>query len=146
MDDDEEDAGPDRATAHARLDSKRINEEEMDLDKLAKDLKKKYGHSSRSLKDLEQVPQRLLMPSVSDPNLWQIKVKVGSNAYLSHRYILNVQYRLDEREILSLVLSKKLSTSNTRRILYESSPLLSARHSLVSYTSSRAAKKPSFTP
>ncbi len=80
MDDDEEDAGPDRAAAHARLDSKRINEEEMDLDKLAKDLKKKYGHSSRSLKDLEQVPQRLLMPSVIDPNLWQIKVKVGSTS------------------------------------------------------------------
>lgn len=87
MDDDEEDAGPDRAAAHARLDSKRINEEEMDLDKLAKDLKKKYGHSSRSLKDLEQVPQRLLMPSVSDPNLWQIKVKVGS----MHVYIIDIR-------------------------------------------------------
>ena len=43
---------------------------------MARRLKERYSRNDRIVEDMSQVPQRMLMPSVNDPNLWQLKVKV----------------------------------------------------------------------
>ncbi|CAE7113529.1 unnamed protein product [Rhizoctonia solani] len=81
----DEDAGFDpsepanrRAAAdHIRYDQQReLNER--DLAELAQDYKDRYQRSAaRYTGDADQVPQRLLMPSVNDPHLFQVRVKIG---------------------------------------------------------------------
>ena len=64
------------------LDSRRqFEEEDKSPEQIAKDLSKRYGGRAalRYTGDLNDVPQRLLMPSVHDPSLWQVRVKVGSS-------------------------------------------------------------------
>jgi hypothetical protein len=72
---DEEDVGR-RAADHARLDRQRELDDQ-DLVKIAQDLNKRYGQAAvRYTGDMNEVPQRLLMPSVHDASLWQVRVKV----------------------------------------------------------------------
>ncbi|KAL5639866.1 hypothetical protein ACGC1H_006441 [Rhizoctonia solani] len=65
------------AADHIRYDQQReLNER--DLAELAQDYKDRYQRSAaRYTGDADQVPQRLLMPSVNDPHLFQVRVKVG---------------------------------------------------------------------
>lgn len=44
-------------------------------------LKERYGRvqAAKYDPDSDQVPQRLLMPGVNDPNLFQVKVKVSTS-------------------------------------------------------------------
>ncbi|KAJ1301230.1 hypothetical protein OPQ81_003639 [Rhizoctonia solani] len=65
------------AADHIRYDQQReLNER--DLAELAQDYKDRYQRSAaRYTGDVDQVPQRLLMPSVNDPHLFQVRVKVG---------------------------------------------------------------------
>ncbi|KAG8839542.1 transcription elongation factor spt5 [Serendipita sp. 400] len=76
-DEDEEDGDPERGAAHARLYRQRLNESEMSSEELAKRLRERYARTDQRVEELASVPQRMLMPSVNDPNLWQIKVKPG---------------------------------------------------------------------
>lgn len=76
QDDEEEDGDPERAAAHARLDRQRLHDSEISGEELARRLKERYARNEQVMEDLGTVPQRMLMPSVNDPNLWQIKVKV----------------------------------------------------------------------
>jgi transcription elongation factor SPT5 len=64
------------AASYARLDQKL---EEQDLSKVAENITKRYGRTAptRYTGDMNEIPQRLLMPSVHDANLWQVRVKVG---------------------------------------------------------------------
>lgn len=76
-DDDEDEVGR-RAAGHARLDRRERELDDQDLAKIAQDLNKRYGRAAvRYTGDMNEVPQRLLMPSVHDASLWQIRVKVG---------------------------------------------------------------------
>lgn len=63
------------------LDTRRQQEEEADKspEQIAREVSKRYGGrpSLRYTGDLNDVPQRLLMPSVHDPSLWQVRVKVS---------------------------------------------------------------------
>lgn len=77
-DEEEDDGDPERAAAHARLDRQRLHEAEISGEELARRLKERYARNEQMVEDLGTVPQRMLMPSVNDPNLWQIKVKVRS--------------------------------------------------------------------
>ncbi|KAG9084752.1 transcription elongation factor spt5, partial [Ceratobasidium sp. 370] len=65
------------AADHIRYNQQReLNER--DLAELAQDYKDRYQRSAaRYTGDADQVPQRLLMPSVNDPHLFQVRVKVG---------------------------------------------------------------------
>jgi len=38
---------------------------------------KQRGHAATFTGDMDSVPQRLLLPSVNDANLWQVRVKVS---------------------------------------------------------------------
>ncbi|KAF8655012.1 hypothetical protein AX16_003283 [Volvariella volvacea WC 439] len=79
VDDDFDDG--DRATHHALLDKKRQLDEEEDKspEQIARDLSRRYGQQRavRYTGDMNEIPQRLLMPSVHDASLWQVRVKPG---------------------------------------------------------------------
>jgi transcription elongation factor SPT5 len=72
----DEEIGGRRAASHARLDREREFDDQ-DLAQIAQDLNKRYGRAAvRYTGDMNEVPQRLLMPSVHDASLWQVRVKV----------------------------------------------------------------------
>jgi len=74
--DDEE--GPRRSVHHARLDRRDRELNDQDLARIAEDVSQRYKRSAvRYTGDMNEVPQRLLMPSVQDANLWQVRCKVG---------------------------------------------------------------------
>ena len=74
--DDEE--GPRRSVHHARLDRRERELNDQDLARIAKDVSQRYKRSAvRFAGDMNEVPQRLLMPSVQDANLWQVRCKVS---------------------------------------------------------------------
>jgi predicted small metal-binding protein len=81
--DDEEDVTR-RTADHARLDRREQELDEQDLAQIASNLSKRYGRAAvRYSGDMNEVPQRLLMPSVHDASLWQVRVKVRSSTRAS---------------------------------------------------------------
>lgn len=51
--------------------------DEQDLERIAEDIRNRNRPTAaRYTGDMNQIPQRLLMPSVHDANLWQVRVKV----------------------------------------------------------------------
>lgn len=73
----DDEVGGRRAADHARLDRRERELDDQDLAKIAQDLNKRYGRAAvRYTGDMNEVPQRLLMPSVHDASLWQVRVKV----------------------------------------------------------------------
>ncbi|CAL1710127.1 unnamed protein product [Somion occarium] len=67
-----------RAADHARLDRRREELNEQDLAQIAADVSERYRRTAvRYSGDMNEIPQRLLMPSVHDANLWQVRVKPG---------------------------------------------------------------------
>lgn len=68
------------------LDTRRQQEEAEDKspEQIAREVSKRYGgrQALRYTGDLNDVPQRLLMPSVHDPSLWQVRVKASSMTLL----------------------------------------------------------------
>ncbi|KAH9996227.1 hypothetical protein BJV77DRAFT_960644 [Russula vinacea] len=74
--DDEE--TPRRSVHHARLDRRDRELNDQDLARIAEDVSQRYKRSAvRFAGDMNEVPQRLLMPSVQDANLWQVRCKPG---------------------------------------------------------------------
>lgn len=66
-----------RAAVNARLDRRERELNDQDLAKIAQNLHERYGRAAvRYTGDMNEVPQRLLMPSVHDASLWQVRVKV----------------------------------------------------------------------
>jgi len=63
---------------HARLARRQMEEEEKSPEQIARDLNQRYGGRAavRYTGDMNEIPQRLLMPSVHDASLWQVRVKV----------------------------------------------------------------------
>lgn len=68
------------AADNQRLDRFRREEEDQNVEALAAELRERYGRSGRyaAQSDYAEVPQRLLMPSVDDPNLWGVPCKVSN--------------------------------------------------------------------
>ncbi|KAF8452579.1 hypothetical protein L210DRAFT_3437059 [Boletus edulis BED1] len=74
---DEEDVNR-RAAVNARLDRRERELNDQDLAKIAQNLHERYRSAGvRYTGDMNEVPQRLLMPSVHDASLWQVRVKPG---------------------------------------------------------------------
>lgn len=66
-----------------RLDRRRRMDDDRDAEKIAEELRERHARSSANKfrGDTDLVPQRLLMPSVDDPSLWQIRVKVRPSIF-----------------------------------------------------------------
>ena len=66
-----------RAADHARFDRRERELDDQDLAKIAEDVSQRYRRTAvRYSGDMSDIPQRLLMPSVHDANLWQVRVRV----------------------------------------------------------------------
>lgn len=79
------DAGDDDDRYHRELDRQKQLQDDIDVDEIAEDMKRKYGkknaYSGRgALTDSAVVPKRLLLPSVHDPSIWGVKCKEGKEA------------------------------------------------------------------
>jgi transcription elongation factor SPT5 len=71
---------PRRATDHQRFDRRQQELTDADLARLAEDYQQRYKQSHAAIPyngDMNTIPQRLLMPSVEDASLWQVKCRVG---------------------------------------------------------------------
>ena len=71
--------GPDRTSRnHQRLDRRRREVDDRDAERIAADLKARHQQQQVQAYsgDNENLPQSLLVPSVEDPKLWQVRVKV----------------------------------------------------------------------
>ncbi|KII93202.1 hypothetical protein PLICRDRAFT_130771 [Plicaturopsis crispa FD-325 SS-3] len=94
-----------RAANHARLDRRDRELDEQDLAQIAQDLKKRHGRTAvRYTGDMNEVPQRLLMPSVHDANLWQVRVKTGRErdiVFSLMRKAIDLEYTARPLSILS---------------------------------------------
>ncbi|KAH9077820.1 transcription elongation factor Spt5 [Lactarius deliciosus] len=67
-----------RPAHHVRLDRRERELNDQDLARIAEDVSQRYKRSAvRYTGDMNEVPQRLLMPSVQDANLWQVRCKPG---------------------------------------------------------------------
>jgi transcription elongation factor SPT5 len=76
----EGDESPRRATDHQRFDRRQQELTDADLARLAEDYQKRYKQSHAAIPyngDMNTIPQRLLMPSVEDASLWQVKCRVS---------------------------------------------------------------------
>lgn len=83
-----------RAAVNARLDRRERELNDQDLAKIAQNLHERYRSAGvRYTGDMNEVPQRLLMPSVHDASLWQVRVKV---VYQCHSI-----FALDSRHFLA---------------------------------------------
>jgi hypothetical protein len=69
----------DSRRAHAQLDNRREAIDERSNEEIAQALKGRYAGQAqvRYTGDMNEIPQRLLMPSVHDASLWQVRVKVS---------------------------------------------------------------------
>ncbi|SJL10156.1 related to SPT5-transcription elongation protein [Armillaria ostoyae] len=91
---------------HARLDSKTFDGEDRTAEEIATDLKHRYGgrNAVRYSGDMNEIPQRLLMPSVHDASLWQVKVKPGRErdiVFTLMRKFIDVEFTARPLQILS---------------------------------------------
>ncbi|TFK52900.1 transcription elongation factor Spt5 [Heliocybe sulcata] len=94
-----------RAVDHARLDRRERELDDQDLARIAEDMKKRYNQSAvRYTGDMNEIPQRLLMPSVHDANLWQVRVRPGKErdiVFSLMRKAIDLEYTNKPLSILS---------------------------------------------
>lgn len=67
-----------RSSIHQRLDREERELNDKDMANIAEQIEHRYRRTgaTRYAGDPANIPQRLLMPSVNDANLWQVRVKV----------------------------------------------------------------------
>ncbi|KAF9806122.1 hypothetical protein IEO21_08804 [Rhodonia placenta] len=101
----EEDDLARRAADHARFDRRERELDDQDLAKIAEDVSQRYRRTAvRYSGDMSDIPQRLLMPSVHDANLWQVRVRPGKERDLVFslmRKALDLEYSNRPLQILS---------------------------------------------
>lgn len=96
------------------MDRQRLDNE-ISGEELARRLKERYARNEQVMEDLGTVPQRMLMPSVNDPNLWQIKVKVHFLSVIHLEVILTLLQPGREREIVLILFKKVLAMEFTAK-------------------------------
>ncbi|KAF8837001.1 transcription elongation factor Spt5 [Paxillus ammoniavirescens] len=94
-----------RAAVNARLDRRERELNDQDLAKIAQNLHERYGRAAvRYTGDMNEVPQRLLMPSVHDASLWQVRVKPGRErdiVFSLMRKAIDLEYTAQPLSVLS---------------------------------------------
>jgi transcription elongation factor SPT5 len=80
---------------HRELDRRRELEQSLDAEKLAENLRQRYGNrrSAKQFGDSAIVPKRLLMPSVEDPSIWGVRCKEGKE----REVVFSIVKRIEER-------------------------------------------------
>jgi transcription elongation factor SPT5 len=107
-----------RAAQHTIFDRKERELNDQDLARIAQDFTKRYSQSAvRYTGDMSDVPQRLLMPSVHDPSLWQVRVKVCATFSASVFFLTPRPKTGRERDIVFSLMRKALAVE------YSANPL-----------------------
>lgn len=103
------------------LTARRLDEEEdRSPEQIAKDLSKRYGGRAalHYTGDMNEIPQRLLMPSVHDASLWQVRVKVGFLFLLTMCSFCHPFYQTGrERDIVLSIMRKAVDVEYTAKPL-----------------------------
>ncbi|CAB16890.1 Transcription elongation factor spt5 [Schizosaccharomyces pombe] len=89
---------------HRELDRQRQELQSVDAERLAEEYREKYGRSQTVVGDTSNVPQRLLLPSVNDPNIWAVRCKIGKEkdiVFTIMRKAMDLQYTSSPLEIIS---------------------------------------------
>lgn len=90
---------------HTRLERKFDDEDEKTAEQIAQDIRTRHGRTAvRYTGDMNDIPQRLLMPSVHDASLWQVRVKPGREkdiVFSLIRKAIGVEYTAKPLSILS---------------------------------------------
>ncbi|KAI1810465.1 transcription initiation protein [Poronia punctata] len=89
---------------HRELDLQRDRMNHEDLQKEADSFVRKYGHRrpARGIGDSSVVPQRLLLPSVDDPNIWGVRCKEGKEREVIFSITKRIQERLGTKDELGI--------------------------------------------
>ncbi|KAH9946425.1 transcription elongation factor Spt5 [Epithele typhae] len=94
-----------RARDHARYDRRVREMDDRDLQQVAEDISQRYRRTAvRYTGEMSDVPQRLLMPSVHDANLWQVRVRPGKErdiVFSLMRKAIDLEYSARPTSILS---------------------------------------------
>ncbi|KAI0672145.1 transcription elongation factor Spt5 [Trametes maxima] len=94
-----------RAADHARYDRRVREMDDRDLEQVAEDISQRYRRTAvRYTGEMSDVPQRLLMPSVHDANLWQVRVRPGKErdiVFSLMRKAIDLEYGTRPLQILS---------------------------------------------
>ncbi|KAI0366514.1 transcription elongation factor Spt5 [Pilatotrama ljubarskyi] len=94
-----------RAADHARYDRRVREMDDRDLEQVAEDISQRYRRTAvRYTGEMSDVPQRLLMPSVHDANLWQVRVRPGKErdiVFSLMRKAIDLEYSNRPLQILS---------------------------------------------
>lgn len=103
---DADEGGDNDDRLHREVDRHREALVEEDAERLASEYREKYGRSTASKYrgDSGVVPQRLLLPSVHDPNIWGVRCKPGKEKELVRGILkkkINLQYTKMPLEIYS---------------------------------------------
>jgi transcription elongation factor SPT5 len=89
---------------HRELDRQREQQDAMDVEETAARLKERYGRASRGTGTGSAiVPQRLLLPSSSDPRIWRFKCKPGKEREAIGRIQDRFIERQGSREALKII-------------------------------------------
>ncbi|RDX52442.1 transcription elongation factor Spt5 [Lentinus brumalis] len=94
-----------RAADHARYDRRVREMDDRELEQVAEDISQRYRRTAvRYTGEMSDVPQRLLMPSVHDANLWQVRVRPGKErdiVFSLMRKAIDLEYGARPLQILS---------------------------------------------
>ncbi|KAJ9650198.1 transcription elongation factor spt5 [Neophaeococcomyces mojaviensis] len=88
---------------HRELDRQRQMEASMDAELAAQRLKERYGRrTTQGLSQSTLVPQNLLMPSVDDPGIWNVKCRPGKEKDVLAHLMRKIQDRINARRPLKI--------------------------------------------
>lgn len=80
-------------------------EEEPNIEEILAGIKERHARQAKYNADSDQVPQRLLMPGVDDPSLWQVRVKTGRERAITasiFRKVFHSTYSGNPIEVMSV--------------------------------------------
>lgn len=118
----------DRIRAHRGFDRRLLADQEEDLHDVARGLDERYKQQRGAYNpfggsgESENIPQRMLMPSVEDANLWMLRVKVRFMAF-------SVRQCANYRSLGASAISFSRSFARRLRSNTRPTPLRFSRHS-----------------
>ncbi|ODV90794.1 hypothetical protein CANCADRAFT_57216 [Tortispora caseinolytica NRRL Y-17796] len=92
--------------AHRQLDRQRQDLAEADAERIAEELRERYGRSTAAKFQAESgvVPQRLLLPSIDDPTIWGVRARPGREKHVVEHLMrkkIALQYTKNPMQIIS---------------------------------------------
>lgn len=124
------DVGATDDTTHRNLTRNLRREEEPNIEEILAGIKARHKRQARYNAESDQVPQRLLMPGVDDPSLWQVRVKIGRERNITvsiFRKIFELKQRGNDIDVSSVFYRDSLPG-----LIYVESRTSSAVHDAVS--------------